>query len=248
MKKIWVLLLVTMMTLCTACSDDGVIRIKETKEVETALNDALSAFDDISVPNLDVESIPDLGKEEFVSDKNSVQTNGTNNLAISAGYMQANDYINEYLGMGCHLGEAWDVTICDEDELSGDYIMVMEAMNSDEVIGMNIAYQKLSKQEKAGFELAGEDGMIDMTLQLKEEMTESYEAEGIELVEMSSQEVPFAGENRIAIQTKAKINELDYYVLQFILYEHGDDYVTFITCYSFIEDIAQDVANLFYNL
>lgn len=243
-RKVFLLLATIMMLACTACGQNYAdIDMKNGKLIE----DALAKLNDVSVEDLNIPSISAI--DETKTEQDTAAKTGE----LTVGYIEGNTYINETIGIGCTLGDSWEVNYAEAEDFSLGPVMIVEAFDGDEMIGMNIVYEKLTKAQKSLYAMGGEEASVEATISNtdNEQIEQYYEEMGVEsatLEELFSKKITFAGKSRTAMVMKSKINNLDYYTLQIFNFEFNDDYVAIITCYSFIEDLTQDVANLFYNL
>lgn len=183
---------------------------------------------------------------------------------FSLGVMQGGTYENAYVGYGCTLGPNWDYKTAEElQDISGltkdifedggvdtsafNQVLDMMAECTDPLASINIQYTALSVQERAAHLLAGEEGLIDGTLQQKDLLISTYAQAGIEVSAMEKVSVTFCGEERWAIHTTASIQGTPYYILQLFDTNIGPYYVT-LTLGAFVEDTTPQLLDLFYSL
>ena len=183
---------------------------------------------------------------------------------FSLGVMQGGTYENAYVGYGCTLGPNWAYKTAGElQDISGltkdifeeggvdtsafNQVLDMMAECTDPLASINIQYTALSVQERAAHLLAGEEGLIDGTLQQKDLLISTYAQAGIEVSAMEKVSVTFCGEERWAIHTTASIQGTPYYILQLFDTNIGPYYVT-LTLGAFVEDTTPQLLDLFYSL
>ena len=183
---------------------------------------------------------------------------------FSLGTMQGGTYENTYVGYGCTLGENWTYKTAEElQDISGltkdifedggvdvsgfNSVMDMMAECTDPLASININYTALSAEERIAHRLAGEEGLVDGTLQQKDMLISTYAQAGIEVSAMEKVSVTFCGEQRWAIRTTASIQGIPYYILQLFDTNIGPYYVT-LTLGAFVEDTTPQLLELFYSL
>ena len=183
---------------------------------------------------------------------------------FALGTMQGGIYENTYVGYGCALDESWTYKTAEElQDISGltkdifeeggvdtsafNQVLDMMAESTDPYASINIQYTALSAQERIAHRLAGEEGIIDATLQQKDLLISTYAQAGIEVSAMEKVSVTFCGEERWAIYTVASIQGIPYYILQLFDTNIGPYYVT-LTLGAFVEDTTPQLLELFYSL
>ena len=183
---------------------------------------------------------------------------------FSLGTMQGGTYENAYVGYGCTLGANWTYKTAEElQDISGltkdifedggvdvsgfNSVMDMMAECTDPLASININYTALSAEERIAHRLAGEEGLVDGTLQQKDMLISTYAQAGIEVSAIEKVSVTFCGEQRWAIHTTASIQGVPYYILQLFDTNIGPYYVT-LTLGSFVEDTTPQLMDLFYSL
>ena len=183
---------------------------------------------------------------------------------LSLGRIQGGTYTNEYLGLECKLDDSWEFFSAEElqqmpelvaealegsalEEALVDYPQItdIQAECVEDMTGFNIIYRKMSMEEKLWYMGKSDEDVINELLQQQQLMAESYAQAGLIVQEMSSQEVNFLGEQRIALYTYCKVNDLDYYILQ-IFENNIGTYAATLTFNSFVENNAQQIMDLFY--
>ena len=183
---------------------------------------------------------------------------------FSLGAMQGGTYENAYVGYGCKLDANWTYKTAEElQDISGmtkemfegtdldlsayNQITDMMAECSDPLASINIQYTSLSTQDRIAHAMAGEEGIIDATLQQKDLLVSTYAQAGIEVTSMEKVKITFCGEERFAIKTVASIQGMGYYILQLFDTNIGPYYVT-LTMGTFVDDNTDALVDLFYSL
>ena len=183
---------------------------------------------------------------------------------FSLGTMQGGTYENAYVGYGCTLGGNWTYKTAEElQDITGltkdifeeggadvsNFTQVLDMMAecADPYASININYTALSAQERVAHRMAGEEGLVDGTLQQKDMLISTYAQAGIEVSAMEKVSVTFCGEERWAIHTTASIQGTPYYILQLFDTNIGPYYVT-LTLGAFVEDTTPQLLELFYSL
>lgn len=207
----------------------------------------------------------DTGAEDTLPDDTRPEdTQPEEDNDFSLGTMQGGVYENAYVGYGCTLGENWTYKTAEElQDISGltkdifeqggvdtsafNQVLDMMAESTDPFASINIQYTALSPQERLAHRLAGEEGIIDGTLQQKDLLISTYAQAGIEVSAMEKVSVTFCGEERWAIHTTASIQDMPYYILQLFDTNIGPYYVT-LTLGAFVEDTTPELLELFYSL
>lgn len=216
-------------------------------------------------PKGDIKPLEDT-QQESAPEKQEEQTQPAEeeDNDFSLGAMQGGIYENAYAGFACKLDENWvyktaeelqDVTGLTEEMFEGsdldlssyNQILDMMAECSDPLASINIQYTALSTQERIAHAMAGEEGIIDATLQQKDMLISTYAQAGIDVSAMEKVTVNFCGEERYAIHTTASIQGTNYFILQLFCTNIGPYYVT-ITLGAFVEDTTPQLAELFYKL
>lgn len=202
-------------------------------------------------------------KESADSQEAETQPQEENN-DFSLGAMQGGTYENAYVGYGCKLDGNWTYKTAEElQDVSGltqemfegtdldisayNQILDMMAECTDPLASINVQYTSLSTQERLAHAMAGEEGIIDATLQQKDLLISTYAQAGIEVTSMEKVQVTFCGETRWAIKTVASIQGMGYYIVQLFDTNIGPYYVT-LTLGTFVEDNTDTLLNLFYSL
>lgn len=261
MKKLKAIaVLLAMALMCTACGgkDDVAGQISGLENQDSSVESQTGTIEATEEDEAtdDSEATEEAGAtEEEVAD-----------TPLSLGRIQGGVYTNEYVGMACELDSSWTFYTAEElqdldslvDEMVegstiGDAIqnleqfMDMQAENVDELISMNVVYQKLNMQQRLAYAVATEDEIIEQTLAQKDLLVESYAQAGIMVEEMTKKTITFMGEERAALWTKSTMEGIDYYTLQIMNCKLGQYSVT-ITLASFVEDKTENMLELFYAL
>jgi hypothetical protein len=183
---------------------------------------------------------------------------------LALGVVDGNTYTNTYAGVGITFPEGWYMLPAEElqampenirDMMEGTELgdvmqsyqqfTDMFAENVDELVNINILFQKMSMQERAAFMLLTEDQIADETMKQKDMLFESYAAAGINASSMEKMTVTFLGEEHVAIKTVAETQGVPYYILQVFNYHLGE-YSVVITMASFVDDNTEAMLDLFY--
>ena len=270
MKKITSLMMVMLLTLTfVACGSENagyeggkVTGLDQNESVAETIEEAV---EDIAEESLD-DSIEE-NAEEVVAEDVVEETAVAEDNEFSLGRMQGGVYTNEYLGVACELDSTWTFYSAEElqelpenvsDMMAGTelgdslsqftQITDMMAECATELTTVNVLYQKLSAQERLIYMAMDDKAIVEATLSSQEEiLKESYAQAGIMVEEMAAKTVNFLGEERTALYTKSKVQEVDYYTLQLFNFNLGDYAVT-ITFSSFVEDKTEALLDLFYAL
>ena len=183
---------------------------------------------------------------------------------LALGVVEGSTYTNTYAGFGCELGDGWTILPADQLQDMPDIVQEMaegtavgEAMkdvqqftdmlaeNANELINMNVLFQKLTPQQRLAYKLLSEENILDETLKQKDAMIEAYTAMGMEVVSMEKVTVTFLGEEHFALKTVAQTQGVDCYMVQVFDYSLGEYSVT-MTLTSFLEDKTDSMLELFY--
>lgn len=228
---------------------------------ETSQKDNISFGGDI-MQNDDVTNQESNVEDESEEDASEAVEEST----LSLGRIQGGVYTNEYAGFACELDSTWEFYSAEElqdlpeniaelmegTELgenidSYEQIMDMQAECVNDLTGINVLYQKMDMQERLAYASLDEEQLMEYMLTQKDLLTESYAQTGIIVEEMSTKQVTFAGEERIGLLTKAKFQDIDYYIFQLFNHDLGQYSVT-ISFSSFVEDKTDEIIALFYAL
>lgn len=185
---------------------------------------------------------------------------------MSIGQFQGGVYTNEYVGVGCELESGWEFYTAEElQDLPGEITEMMdgselgEAMkdvemfidmqadNVDELTTMNVTYKKLTVQQRLAYVIMDEEEIMDVMLENKDTLIESYEQAGVEVNDITRQKVNYLGEEHTALHMSAISDEVEYYTLQILECKKGEYSVT-ITVGSYLEDKTEDLLTKFYAL
>lgn len=185
---------------------------------------------------------------------------------LSIGRMEGGVYTNEYVGFACTLDSSWTFYSAKElqeipdtvsDAISGSELAQlmegvqqftdMQAENVDDLLTVNVLYQKLSMQERLAYMTMSEEQIVDETLAQRDMLAEAYAQAGMTLLSMDKVQVEFLGQTRYAIHSSLTIGEVPYYTLQIVDFRLGEYGVT-TTLASFMEDTTSGLLELFYPL
>ena len=181
---------------------------------------------------------------------------------VSLGRVENGVYTNDYIGIGCALGENWTFKTAEElQELPGQVqellqdteyadsslrqITDMMAENAETMVSVNIQYTKLSIQERLSYATLSDEALVDVVLEESGSVAEAYAQAGIEGATLEKTTVNFLGQERYAVYTAATIQGYPYYMLQLFAYGLGQYGVT-ITFSSFFEDNTVSALDMFY--
>ena len=255
------LMLVLSMTACGADSSappKGGYKPAEQEQTQPADTQTESTLPDDTRPE---DTEPEDTEPE---DARSEETEPEEDNDFALGTMQGGIYENTYVGYGCALDGSWTYKTAEElQDISGltkdifeqggvdtsafNQVMDMMAERTDPISNININYTALTPQERLAHRLAGEEGIIDATLQQKDYLISTYAQAGIEVSAMEKVSITFCGEERWAIRTTASVQGIPYYLIQLFDTNIGPYYVT-LTLGSFGEDATAEMLELFYSL
>lgn len=185
---------------------------------------------------------------------------------VSMGRLEGGTYINDYAGFACDLDSGWtfmgaeelqDIPANAKDIFDGtelaenidvmNHFTDMMAENVDQLVNMNVAYQKLTMQERVAFAVLDDEQVIESVLQQKDILVEAYNQAGFEVDDMKKVMVTFLGKERAALHTSMQLENVPYYTLQLYDYNLGRYSVT-LTLASFVEDNTENLLELFYEV
>lgn len=188
----------------------------------------------------------------------------TEEPVVTMGSLEGGVYTNDYAGYACELDSSWlfygaedlqdlpeNVQELVADTELGDILegvsqfTDMMAENVDEMVTMNVLYQKQSMQKRVAFAMLSEEEILDATLEQKDLMLEAYTQAGMDVQTMEKVKVTFLGEERLALRTVGTTQEIPFVILQVFDYHLGQYSVT-LTVTSYIEDKTQQTLELFY--
>lgn len=183
---------------------------------------------------------------------------------LALGVLDGNTYTNTYAGFGCQFPDGWyflpaeelqalpsNVREMMEGTELGDALQDVQqftdvfAENVDELVNMNVLFQKQTMQQRLAFKLLTEEQIADETLKQMDSMVEAYAAAGINVSSMEKVTVNFLGEEHVAIKTTAETQGVAYYMLQVFNYHLGE-YSVVVTLASFLEDNTEAMLDMFY--
>ena len=183
---------------------------------------------------------------------------------VSMGQLEGGTYTNAYAGFGCELGSDWlfygaedlqelpenvqelisDTELGDAMENISQFADMM-AENVNEMVTVNVLYQKQNMQERVAFAMLSDEEILDATLEQKDMMIESYAQAGMIVESVEKCTVTFLGEDRMALRTVGTMQDVPFVIVQVFDYHLGQYSVT-LTINSYIEDKSQQVLDLFY--
>lgn len=199
------------------------------------------------------------GVTEAVEETEPAQEN-----KVSMGRLEGGVYSNSYTGYACDLNTNWEFYSAEElqdmpqnvAEMMGDSELLddetvlkqftdMMAENTEDLMTINVLYQKLSLQERLGYAMMGEKEILESMLDMRDAMEATYANAGILVDNMEVVTVDFLGKERVALHTEATLQGVPYYVLQIFDFNRGAYGVT-LTLASFVEDNTTSMTDLFY--
>lgn len=182
---------------------------------------------------------------------------------VTMGRMEGGAYINEYAGYSCTLDSNWafygaeelqalpdNVKELLEDTEIGDSMETitqftdMMAENANEMLTMNVLYQKIGLQERLAFAMLSESEVIDATLEEKASMIDAYAQAGMDVETLEKVKVTFLGEERTGLKTTGTIQGMPFYILQVFDFHLGQYTVT-LSVNSYMEDKTAQTLELF---
>lgn len=183
---------------------------------------------------------------------------------VSMGLLEGGTYSNPYAGFGFTLDESWTIYPAEmlqelpenvRDMFEGTEYENMElnqftdvmAENVEQLVTMNVLYQKLSMQERLAYAVMDESDLIDATLSQYDTLVQAYANGGIIVESMEKKTVTFLGEERVALYTVASTQDVPYYILQIYDYDLGE-YAIVTTFGSYLEDNTESMLELFYTV
>lgn len=194
----------------------------------------------------------------------SPETTANAENPFSLGRIEGGTYENSYAGLGCKLDDNWvfysaeelqEMPAAVQEAMEGseleqsmgnmEQIMDMKADNESALTTMNVLYTKMDVTTRLAYRLMSEEEIIDTTLAQKDMMIEAYTQAGILDADIQKVQVKFLGEDHFGLKTSAKVQGVDYYILQVFNYHMGAYGVT-LSCGSFLEDNTQEMLDLFY--
>lgn len=181
---------------------------------------------------------------------------------VSMGRMEGGTYTNEYAGFAMDLDSSWTFYSAEElqempenvaEALKGSELEEaisalpqftdMMAESVEQMATVNVLYQKLDMQTRLAYAVLNDSQILDLVLGESDMMISSYAQTGIEVQSMEKKTVTFLGQERDALYTVAKVQGMDYYILQLFDYHLGNYSVT-ITFASFVEDKTVELLDL----
>lgn len=185
---------------------------------------------------------------------------------VTMGRLEEGTYINEYTGYACDLDSSWTFMTAEElqelpenihemikDSELGEQMDTanqftdMLAENAEQMVTINVLYQKQSLQDRVTYAMYSEEEILDEVLKLQDQMVEAYAQGGFEVEKIEKVAVNFLGEQRWALRTTSTTQGVPYITLQIFDYHLGGYSVT-LTLASFVEDNTEALLDLFYRV
>lgn len=172
---------------------------------------------------------------------------------VQNGQMIDGIYINEYLGAGIALDEDWTCELFEGEagntDENGIKEMDFRAECVEEGKSVDIIYAEMKSLNRTIYTILGEEKIIDILLdsEASEDMTDGYEALGLNDASLEKMAVAYLGKTHYALRTTCTIDGVEAYVVQLHLHNLGSYGVT-ITVTAFEEEAAQEILDLFYPL
>ena len=182
---------------------------------------------------------------------------------VTMGRLEGGTYINEYAGYSCTLDSNWafygaeelqelpdnvkellaDTEIGDTMESVTQFTDMM-AENVNEMVTVNVLYQKISLQERLAFAMLSESEIIDATLEQQDSMIDAYAQAGMNVDTIEKVTVTFLGEERTCLKTTGTMQDIPFYILQVFDFQLGQYTVT-LSVNSYMEDKTAQTLELF---
>lgn len=182
---------------------------------------------------------------------------------LSLGRQEGGTYVNEYAGFQCQLDTNWEFYTATELQelpeqisestkgtelntyLDGvEQFTDMMAENVNDMLSMNLVYQKLTLEQRLAYSVTTEEEVVDSILSQADLLIEFYEASGITVYGMEKVQVEFMGQTRFAIYSVNEIQGVPYYTLQLFDGRRGEYSLT-LTLASYVEDNTLSLLELF---
>jgi len=182
---------------------------------------------------------------------------------VTMGRIEGGTYINEYAGYTCSLDSNWIFHSAEElqeipDNVKellqgtevGDQLDTfsqftdMMAENVNDLVTINVLYQKISLQERLAFAMMSESEIADLALEDQDTLITAYAQAGMEVETMEKVTVTFLGEERTCLRTSGMMEDIPFYILQLFDYHLGQYSVT-LTVNSYMEDKTVQMLELF---
>ena len=204
-------------------------------------------------------------KEEAAGNLSPAETTApAEEKSVSMGLLEGGTYTNAYAGFGFTLDESWTIYPAEalqelpenvRDMFEGTAYENVEinqftdvmAENVDELLTMNVLYQKVTLQERLAYAVMDDSDLLDATLEQYDTLVQAYANGGITVQSMDKKTVTFLGEERVALYTVASIQDVPYYILQIYDYDLGE-YALITTFGSYFEDNTESMLELFYTV
>lgn len=183
---------------------------------------------------------------------------------VSMGILEGGTYSNPYAGFGFTLDESWTIYPAemlqelpenvremfegtDYENVELNQFTDVMAENVDELLTMNVLYQKVSLQERLAYAVMDDSDLMDGILTQYDTLVQAYANGGINVESMEKKNVTFLGEERVALYTVATMQDVPYYILQIYDYDLGE-YAIITTFGSYFEDNTESMLELFYTV
>lgn len=176
---------------------------------------------------------------------------------LSLGSTSGNRWENEFIGIGCQLDESWtfltDEEIRQTNQISSDLvgdeykealesakvIYDMMATNADGVSTIGVNLEKLSGAAL----LVTEEMYIEVS---EENLVGALESMGVENIQISTEEITFAGKNHYCIRLEGEYSSIKIYETLIAVKCNG--YVACVTACTWVEDGTSEILDRFYGL
>lgn len=187
---------------------------------------------------------------------------GSSKKELSLGQLENGSYRNNYTGYGFDLGDDWifhgaqELEGIDWDAMEGEISEQMEgrdqftdflAENPEALTTINLVYTAQSGAEQVGNRFLTDEERADSVLAQRPAIEEAYIQVGITVEDMEKVQVTFLGRPTWGVKTTAKVEDLDYYILQ-TFGNSADVFCTVLTCASFGEDRTEQLLKMFYEV
>lgn len=254
MKKIiCVLLTATMLLALCACGGDTKGTLKN-GGIEDTLKKSEEAPEDLKVA--EIEKVP--GSTELVgTDKEQVPEQAVSEDGFDIGSVSGGVYENKFFGFGCALDANW--TYATEEQLlsligdtaelfqegdfkeglkNADMFYDMQVASNDGYANINVVIQNLGLMYGT---IISEETIVELNVQ---QLPAVMEQAGMILDVCEPTTVQFAGAERNTIRIHSVQQGVDIYQIAIVV--KNGSYVALTTVTSFVNDITEDIAAMFY--
>lgn len=175
-------------------------------------------------------------------------------------------YENEYAGFGCVIDENFEVmtkeqvnpsmeevkerfnnTELNEEIAEANLIFDIQAANLETGANFNIIYQEISKAEYVNYN-HDNDRVVELALNKKDEMIQSYLDAGYGTATMRQENVQFLGKNVSAIVTEMTTQGIPIYIVQVPQFDVNGTFGIMLTVTALSMDEAKELLNTFYEV